>query len=127
MEASTYNSSAAICEKAVWVPVPISTLPLNKVMLPWRSIVSHASFCGGLPLAMPLWTVSRESRLAACASSAKMEAAIGDLKLINDMHGHRVGDEALMALSRELKQMAGPDCMVARIGGDEFGIVLRCG
>jgi diguanylate cyclase (GGDEF)-like protein len=46
------------------------------------------------------------------------------LKLINDMHGHRVGDEALIALARELKKMAGPDFMVARIGGDEFGIVL---
>ncbi len=46
------------------------------------------------------------------------------LKLINDMHGHRVGDEALMALAAELKKMAGADCMVARIGGDEFGVVL---
>ena len=24
-----------ICENAVWVPVPSSTFPLNKVMLPW--------------------------------------------------------------------------------------------
>jgi diguanylate cyclase (GGDEF)-like protein len=46
------------------------------------------------------------------------------LKLINDVHGHRVGDEALRALAAELKKMAGPDCVVARIGGDEFGVVL---
>jgi diguanylate cyclase (GGDEF)-like protein len=46
------------------------------------------------------------------------------LKLINDVHGHRVGDEALKALAAELKRMADPDCVAARIGGDEFGIVL---
>ena len=46
------------------------------------------------------------------------------LKLINDVHGHRIGDEALRALAAELKQMAGPDCVVARIGGDEFGVVF---
>ena len=46
------------------------------------------------------------------------------LKLINDVHGHRAGDEALKALAAELKKMAEPDCVAARIGGDEFGIVL---
>jgi diguanylate cyclase (GGDEF)-like protein len=46
------------------------------------------------------------------------------LKLINDVHGHRVGDDALRALAAELKKMAGAGCLVARIGGDEFGVVL---
>jgi diguanylate cyclase (GGDEF)-like protein len=46
------------------------------------------------------------------------------LKLINDVHGHRIGDEALMTLAVELKRMAGPSYLVARIGGDEFGVVL---
>ena len=46
------------------------------------------------------------------------------LKLINDIYGHRIGDEALKALAAELKKLAGPDCVVARIGGDEFGVVL---
>jgi diguanylate cyclase (GGDEF)-like protein len=46
------------------------------------------------------------------------------LKLINDIYGHRIGDEALKALAAELKKLAGPDCVVARIGGDEFGVVF---
>ena len=46
------------------------------------------------------------------------------LKLIKDMYGHRIGDEALKALATELKKMAGPECLAARIGGDEFGVVL---
>jgi diguanylate cyclase (GGDEF)-like protein len=49
---------------------------------------------------------------------------MNDLKLINDVHGHATGDAALRALAEEIKKAAGPDCLVARIGGDEFGIVL---
>jgi diguanylate cyclase (GGDEF)-like protein len=46
------------------------------------------------------------------------------LKVINDLHGHRVGDEALITLAAELRKICGPDAVVARIGGDEFGVVL---
>jgi diguanylate cyclase (GGDEF)-like protein len=46
------------------------------------------------------------------------------LKSVNDMHGHQAGDAALKALAAELTAKAGPDCVVARIGGDEFGVVL---
>ena len=49
---------------------------------------------------------------------------MNNLKSINDMHGHQSGDEALKALAAELSAKAGPDCIVARIGGDEFGVVL---
>lgn len=50
---------------------------------------------------------------------------LNSLKLINDMHGHRVGDEALIALASKLRKSVDPDCVVARIGGDEFGVVLQ--
>ncbi|HZD90723.1 MAG TPA: GGDEF domain-containing protein [Pseudolabrys sp.] len=46
------------------------------------------------------------------------------LKSINDMYGHQIGDAALKALAGELSAQAGPDCLVCRIGGDEFGVVL---
>jgi diguanylate cyclase (GGDEF)-like protein len=46
------------------------------------------------------------------------------LKLINDVHGHRIGDDALGALGAELKKIAGAGYLVARIGGDEFGVVF---
>ena len=47
-----------------------------------------------------------------------------NLKLINDVHGHAAGDAALKLIALELKKVAGLDCLVARIGGDEFGVVL---
>jgi diguanylate cyclase (GGDEF)-like protein len=49
---------------------------------------------------------------------------VNHLKTINDAHGHLVGDQALRTIARELQSAVGPDAMVARVGGDEFGIVL---
>ena len=41
-------------------------------------------------------------------------------KLINDTHGHQVGDQVLIALAKELQRRFGPDFQLARLGGDEF-------
>jgi diguanylate cyclase (GGDEF)-like protein len=49
---------------------------------------------------------------------------LNKLKSINDNYGHRVGDEALRTISLELKKLVGRDCVTARIGGDEFGVVV---
>ncbi len=46
------------------------------------------------------------------------------LKEINDRYGHVVGDAALRTIVRELQAAVGTDGFVARIGGDEFGVVL---
>ena len=63
-------------------------------------------------------------RAIAAASTGVIIVDMNKLKLINDMQGHRVGDEALKALAAELKKMAGAACVAARIGGDEFGVVF---
>jgi diguanylate cyclase (GGDEF)-like protein len=47
------------------------------------------------------------------------------LKDVNDAHGHRVGDEALVHTSWVLREKVRTSDVVARIGGDEFGVLLE--
>ncbi|MFW5812207.1 MAG: putative bifunctional diguanylate cyclase/phosphodiesterase [Alkalispirochaetaceae bacterium] len=52
---------------------------------------------------------------------------IDQFKIINDVAGHRAGDELLRQVSRDLVRTVGPRGIVARLGGDEFGaVMLNC-
>jgi diguanylate cyclase (GGDEF)-like protein/PAS domain S-box-containing protein len=45
-------------------------------------------------------------------------------KRINDLHGHEVGDEVLVALAQRMKPILREGDSLARMGGDEFAAVL---
>ena len=50
---------------------------------------------------------------------------LNKFKVINDTHGHHIGDEILKEVARRLSESVDEDDFLARLGGDEFVIITR--
>jgi diguanylate cyclase (GGDEF)-like protein len=48
---------------------------------------------------------------------------IDRFKSINDVYGHDVGDVVLCGIAHRIERWEGPMCTVARLGGEEFGLL----
>ena len=69
-----------------------------------------------------------DALIEAAGSEGRFVLAIFDLdrfKPINDTYGHTVGDRVLAETGRRLAAFASADVTVTRLGGDEFGVLLR--
>ena len=49
---------------------------------------------------------------------------LDNFKQINDLNGHKVGDEVLVILAQRMRSAVPEEAMIARIGGDEFAIAV---
>jgi diguanylate cyclase (GGDEF)-like protein len=113
-----YQIAVAACEfsglrHAVVMHVDVSSLQVDAL----TGLANRAMF--DAQLALNLDTARKSGR-----QTGTVFADINHLKIINDTHGHLVGDQAVKALGARLVGIAGPGAVVTRIGGDEFGIVL---
>lgn len=127
------------------------TMPPN----PWSDVLVTASVAGPISFlayyflgrAIMALAISRDSferlsrtdpltgllnRRAFAEAIAAFEApyilAVIDIdrfKAINDTYGHGAGDVVLVEVARELREVLGRDTAVARLGGEEFGVILR--
>lgn len=49
---------------------------------------------------------------------------INNLKIINDVYGHSIGDEVIIATANIIRKVFNGENMIYRIGGDEFVVII---
>jgi diguanylate cyclase (GGDEF)-like protein len=72
-----------------------------------------------------------EERLEECLGTASASHQVAVLmldldgfKMVNDTHGHTAGDKALCEFTRRVSVIVRADAFLARVGGDEFTIIM---
>jgi len=76
------------------------------------------------------WTREVERSLVAATEARPVSIVIFDIdhfKAVNDQHGHLAGDAVLSALGELLLDSFSSETLVARVGGEEFGILIAGG
>ena len=53
-----------------------------------------------------------------------MLADMDHFKRINDQFGHPLGDQALITVAKRLKNAFPPPCLIGRVGGEEFAVLV---
>ncbi len=67
---------------------------------------------------------SLEAALEAKRPGVLLLLDLDHFKRVNDLHGHLAGDQLLKTVAETLVKAAPKDCCCARIGGDEFAVLL---
>ncbi len=65
------------------------------------------------------------SRLEEHGSMSVILLDLDHFKMVNDTYGHPYGDDLLLQFAAELSRQFGAGDLVARTGGDEFGVIVE--
>ncbi|MEZ6138342.1 MAG: bifunctional diguanylate cyclase/phosphodiesterase [Pirellulaceae bacterium] len=65
-----------------------------------------------------------ERRLRTQSSFTLLFIDVDDFKLVNDCHGHNLGDQFLFEFAQRIQSTLAPSDSMGRFGGDEFVVIL---
>ena len=68
---------------------------------------------------------ARRRRTRTSRRGPSLYVDLDNFKAINDEYGHRIGDAVLVAVARRLAGITRDADLIARVGGDEFVVLLR--
>ena len=105
----------------------IQLLEEFKLALHHERLVSHTDHLTGIPNSREFYIQANEELLRATRSKLPIAVAYIDVdsfKRINDQFGHAEGDFTLRVIAQTLACSVRQTDTVARIGGDEFAILL---
>jgi diguanylate cyclase (GGDEF)-like protein len=112
-------------EKVLFTIVDITELKFAESRLEF--LATH-DYLTGLPNRILLQSMLEASINRTARSNKGMALLYIDIdyfKLINDQFGHGAGDDLLIQMANQLKNLIRSDDFVARIGGDEFVIIIN--
>ncbi len=66
-----------------------------------------------------------EAAISAGQADVLMIVDADHFKRVNDTFGHAAGDLALVCVAEHLRHVIGPKDKIARLGGEEFGLLIR--
>jgi diguanylate cyclase (GGDEF)-like protein len=91
-----------------------------------RHMIAHDDLTGALSRRAFMSTFERMFSAAAASGrqTAFMLLDLDRFKQINDLHGHAVGDAALVHFTRTVRETLAGRGILGRLGGEEFGIAL---
>ncbi|MBW3651910.1 MAG: diguanylate cyclase, partial [Actinobacteria bacterium] len=83
---------------------------------PLTTLANRSQFIGQVEMALDFATDRRDLAL--------LLVDLDDFKALNEGLGHPVGDQVLISVADRIKQVIGHDAAAARLGGDQFGVLL---
>lgn len=87
--------------------------------------VNHDSLTGLANRPHMARAIEEGFRLNPSEGFAILYVDLDHFKVINDTFGHQGGDELLRQVARRMAEQCGPQDLAARVGGDEFLILIR--
>jgi diguanylate cyclase (GGDEF)-like protein/PAS domain S-box-containing protein len=124
MTISAVKSDAGLVQHYISVSTDITDIKTYQGQL---EHIAHFDSLTNLPNRVLLADRLRQAMMQCQRRNLSLSVAFLDLdgfKEVNDLHGHNLGDELLVAVSQRMKDALREGDTLARIGGDEFIAVM---